>query len=438
MAAKCNPVALQRTDETEHLSLASGMTLTATQLALSEENRQTALHTRASHGLTAAQLARIEENRQVALRRRANRDHYFGEGCGHTVLPQLPCGLRVPLCPHDCTPVVAFKLEPPLNFGVGFALPRHRRRLLQVVHSHPRDARVQFDEGPHVYKIDGVPTLGSVTGLIRAFAEAFDSDSVIGKMVAGGNWPRPGYMKPVVPEWALEELRVHPAGAALLQALLEQPADEQAIAAVARDLRYKSLGLKTVIESIALSPEEIKDQWQANGREAANRGTWMHYTFELHLNRELLEDDSREFQLFRQFLSTLTGYTAYRTEWWIFADRERLAGSIDFAAMDAFGALILVDWKRSKNISNKYSNKFRRMQPPLEHLEDVSGLHYRLQLNCYKFIIQQYYGMVVSKMLVVCTHPDNGPNAFVDHVPSMLREIELLMDWQRNRALDAV
>ena len=78
------------------------------------------------------------------------------------------------------------------------------------------------------------------------------------------------------------------------------------------------------------------------------------------------------------------------------------------------------------------------MQPPLEHLDDVSGWHYRLQLNCYKFIIQQYYGMVVSKMLVVCTHPDNGPTAFVDRVPSMLSEIELLMDWQRNRALDAV
>ncbi len=146
-------------------------------------------------------------------------------------------------------------------------------------------------------------------------------------------------------------------------------------------------------------------------------------------------DESREFQLFLEFLSTLTGYTAYRTEWWIFADKERLAGSIDFAATDARGELLLIDWKRAKNISHKYSNKFRRMRQPLNHLDDISGWHYRLQLNCYKFIIENYYGMAVSKMLVVCTHPDSGATAFVDHVPCLEKETALLMDWQRNRAL---
>jgi ATP-dependent exoDNAse (exonuclease V) beta subunit len=242
-------------------------------------------------------------------------------------------------------------------------------------------------------------------------------------------------MKAPVPEWVLEELRLHLAGAALLQTLLDQPADEQTIAAEAAALCFESPGLKTLIDGLALSPEEIKAKWQANGAEAANRGTWMHYSFELHLNRELLMDESREFQLFREFLSTLTGYTAYRTEWWIFADKERLAGSIDFAATDARGELLLIDWKRAKNISQKYSNKFRRMKQPLNHLDDISGWHYRLQLNCYKFIIEKYYGMAVSKMLVVCTHPDNGPTAFVDHVPCLEKETALLMDWQRNRAL---
>ena len=382
--------------------------------------------------LTAEQHLHIQNNREAALRIRANRDQYF---CAAGVASDLPCGLRVPLFPHDWTPVISFTLKPPLNFGESFRLPKHSRRLLAFVHQHPRDTRVQFFEEPHVYEIDGVPTLGSVTGLIHAFAEVFDSDLVICKMTSGPNWPRPGYMKAPVPEWVLEELRLHPAGAALLQTLLDQPADEQTIAAEAAALCFESPGLKTLIDGLALSPEEIKAKWQANGAEAANRGTWMHYSFELHLNRELLMDESREFQLFREFLSTLTGYTAYRTEWWIFADKERLAGSIDFAATDARGELLLIDWKRAKNISHKYSNKFRRMRQPLNHLDEISGWHYRLQLNCYKFIIENYYGMAVSKMLVVCTHPDNGPTAFVDHVPCLEKETALLMDWQRNRAL---
>ena len=408
------------------------MDLTVAQLALIEENRRAALRLRVhKRGAEAPDV--VAKNRALALRRRANRDEYFGEQCPHCLPLQQQHGVRVPRFPQEFTPEIFFKLEQPVVFGSAFTLPVHRRRLLQVLHSHPRDARVQFFQEPHVYEIDGVPTIGSVTGLVHAFAEKFDAESVIVKMMAGRNWPRAGYMKPVVPLLALDELCAHPGGSVLLQALTDHPAEEHIIAAAAREVRYRSPALRSVIDSIALSGEEIKDMWEKNGREAANRGTWMHHTFEMHLNRELIVDDSHEFQLFRQFLATLVGFTAYRTEWEIFAERERLAGSIDFAAKDVFGELMLVDWKRSKNLSGKYQNKFKRMQHPLEHLDDISGWHYRLQLNCYKYIIEQYYGMVVSKMLVVCTHPDNGAAPFVDHVSNMELETALLMDWQRTR-----
>ena len=35
--------------------------------------------------------------------------------------------------------------------------------------------------------------------------------------------------------------------------------------------------------------------------------------------------------------------------------------------------------------SSKYSNRFRRLAAPLNHLEDCLGVHYRLQVNCYKY-----------------------------------------------------
>lgn len=44
----------------------------------------------------------------------------------------------------------------------------------------------------------------------------------------------------------------------------------------------------------------------------------------------------------------LRGLRAFRTEWMIYAEQERLAGSIDFVAIDDKGELHLFDWKRSK------------------------------------------------------------------------------------------
>ena len=74
------------------------------------------------------------------------------------------------------------------------------------------------------------------------------------------------------------------------------------------------------------------------------------------------------------------------------------------------------------------------MRNGLEHLQDCRGVHYRLQLNAYKYIIEKYYGRRVSAMKVVCTHPDNGYTPFVDEVPFMPEETEVLMRHQRWKA----
>ena len=71
------------------------------------------------------------------------------------------------------------------------------------------------------------------------------------------------------------------------------------------------------------------------------------------------------------------------------------------------------------------------MKSPLDHLDDCQGMHYRVQLNIYKYILETYYGFTVAAMYVVCTHPDNAPRAFVDSVPSMQDAIRLIMEEQR-------
>ena len=90
--------------------------------------------------------------------------------------------------------------------------------------------------------------------------------------------------------------------------------------------------------------------------------------------------------LFAKYINTLQGVNAYRTEWQIAGFEERIAGSIDFVARKRDGSLILVDWKCAAKLSSKYQNRCARMLSPLDNLADCAGIHYRLQLNCYKYI----------------------------------------------------
>jgi hypothetical protein len=154
------------------------------------------------------------------------------------------------------------------------------------------------------------------------------------------------------------------------------------------------------------------------------------------LNRVPVAEDSEEMQLFLGFIKACGGLTAYRTEWMIFSESHRLAGSIDFVAMDCDQNLVLFDWKRSKGLRHKYQCRYGQMLGPLSHMPDCQGMHYRLQLNCYKFMLELNYGVHVSDMYVVCTHPDNGREAFVDRVPILAHETAALMDHQRARVLE--
>ena len=80
------------------------------------------------------------------------------------------------------------------------------------------------------------------------------------------------------------------------------------------------------VYEIGLSSEEIQEMWIRNRDEAANRGTWMHMQFEWWLNRCIVPEESPEMKLFLTYIETLTDLTAFRTEWAIYGEEERLAG----------------------------------------------------------------------------------------------------------------
>lgn len=274
-------------------------------------------------------------------------------------------------------------LQMPLTITDG-ALPWQR---LAVKNAHPRDARIAFREEDHTYAIDGDRThWTSCTTFIGSFYEHFDPDAVIAKMMSGRNWTKSKYF--------------------------------------------------------GKTADEIKAGWNANGAEASEAGTRMHLDIEHYNNAEpvgnLAGDDyepnpSKEWDYFLAYEKhhrKVHGLEPYRTEWLVFKEDIKLAGSIDMVYKKPDGTLAIYDWKRAKSM--EYENKYQKMYPPLNHLPDTNYWHYSLQLNIYRRILQELYGMVVSELALVVLHP-NFDHYRVIKLHMMDDEVEAMFQVRRAR-----
>jgi len=267
---------------------------------------------------------------------------------------------------------------------------------LATQNPHPRDARIHFDEGPHTYTIQGIDgEFTSVTTWVHQHFEHFDAKKVIAAMMRNTKkWNDP----------------------------------------IANTKYYGK------------TADEIEEMWANAGKEAAAKGTEMHYNIECFYNTlpppstpattdtDTDTDPDTETPEFKYFLAFHKDFAAtlnpYRTEWTVFHEEARIAGSIDMVFEDASanatatatatatdntpsyrrgGAeppLVIYDWKRCREITKtNAANKFAS-HPAIEHLPDTNYWHYALQLNIYKYILQAKYGKTVTDLYLIVLHPE--------------------------------
>ena len=243
---------------------------------------------------------------------------------------------------------------------------------LEKKNAHERDSHITFDEGPHIYTIDGDSGFTSVTTWNHSHFSEFDADAIIDKMMRSPNW----------------------------------------------QLGHKYYG-KTA--------DEIKAGWDKNRDEAASAGTKMHYDIECYYNNMEVCNDSVEYGYFKKYLESYGHLKPH--------EELRLAGSIDmvYECDDGSGDLLIYDWKRCKEIKKvdgfgKCGNK-----ECIEHLPDTNYWHYCLQLNTYKAILEQKYGKKVRELYLVCLHPDNKNGSYQRiQVVDLQNEIKDLFQLRKN------
>jgi len=207
------------------------------------------------------------------------------------------------------------------------------------------------------------------------------------------------------------------------------------------------------------SPDEIKTLWDTNKEALAGAGTNLHYEIEcfnndkrfqfIYTNKELYEiymchneksheEKSLEWKYYINFIRDFPKLKPYRSEWLIYDDDAKIAGSIDMVYENQDGTLSIYDWKRSKSITkiNNF-NKFA-ITEEICHIPDANFWHYALQLNTYKFILEEKYGKIVKDLFLVRLHPNAKDGTYeLLEVPNLRRDVSELFE-KRIREINQV
>lgn len=244
----------------------------------------------------------------------------------------------------------------------------------------PQDAKIHFEEEGHIYTVDGLGQMTPVSTIVSSFFKKFDADY-----------------------WSLRKCDGDRQKAALL-----------------------------------------REQWNCKGHIAAQLGTHLHKQIENYLNTQAAPqlqchlqyhgqyvqeqrvcDISHEWKMFMNFHHAAT-YQPFRTEWAVYDVEARMSGTIDLLCSRPDGTYEIFDWKRSNKINPTEHNRWDSGLKGLEHLTDTSYMHYCLQQNLYRYMLEKNYGLRVSAMHLVVLHPDYSNYRIVD-VPRMEREVDIML-----------
>lgn len=181
--------------------------------------------------------------------------------------------------------------------------------------------------------------------------------------------------------------------------------------------------------------EMIKAEWAARGEEARRMGTLMHERIERYYLGHPVDPAWMADGAFSRFAAFAwkVRLCPFRTEWRIYHEESRLAGTLDFLAACADGSFEIWDWKRSNKVVDSCGNPItdnsfgRTALTPLDHLPDTTFWHYALQVSIYRYILEAKYDMRISGARLGIFHPQHT-SFFVALLPYLRDEVKMIIN----------
>ena len=113
----------------------------------------------------------------------------------------------------------------------------------------------------------------------------------------------------------------------------------------------------------------------------------------------------------------------------VYSTELKIAGTFDILAKDNnTGQYELIDWKTTKKIDTVSYGYRMGTDNATKDVMDCNFYHYALQLSLYRFLLEEYYGVMIHNQLIAHVQ-DEGVNAIVapymkDEIVAMLAALE--------------
>jgi ATP-dependent exoDNAse (exonuclease V) beta subunit len=193
--------------------------------------------------------------------------------------------------------------------------------------------------------------------------------------------------------------------------------------------------------------KEVLEEWKYKNDFAKAKGTTCHEYAQSLWNGEHWDCDNFDFSL-------AYGNAVYKIknqadefyqdygEIWEHVKDELVVGSEEYDIASAIDhifikksetfrkKIILVDYKTNTYIRGYNKDPFiKPMKAPLNHLNDDTFTHYKLQLSIYKYLIEKYTDLEVEEMYIIYFTEINDNYEKIE-IPYLKKEVEDILEWR--------
>jgi hypothetical protein len=188
---------------------------------------------------------------------------------------------------------------------------------------------------------------------------------------------------------------------------LKPPFNQDSVAAkVAKD--------RTTPEKV-WTPEMVKAEWDAKRKASMDRGSRVHEAIALHLKGDFAQVDDPylahnadlpEMRVFKALWVVMGQDNLVHNTEWVIGDSELgIAGTCDAVMLNRpANTYHLFDWKTGSKFET--ANRFQKLLPPFDDLDDCEFNIYSIQLAAYRLIIERNTGKQLGDSYIVHLRED--------------------------------
>ena len=171
-----------------------------------------------------------------------------------------------------------------------------------------------------------------------------------------------------------------------------------------------------------MSPQDLVNSWN----ESTKEGTDVHHQIDEFLKHKTIPQNDKANIAVRWLInSSFLGEKIF-SEIMIYSKEIKIAGTVDLLVYDPSNdSYNIYDWKTSKKIERTAFKNRRGITHATEAIHDCNFYHYSLQLSLYRYILENFYDVKISKTTLLHINSSDVISYECEYLKSTIEEMLL-------------